>query len=184
MPARSAKGISGRANGDLMHFGLTSYAESGSLWSHQLATGGDDLIRPSSAALDPADYVVEQVKVTSADGTPITMFLAHKKGLKRGGHNPTLLYGYGGFDVSLTPSFGASRFLFLEKGGLLAVPNLRGGGEYGEDVARGRELGKKQNVFDDFAGCARWLAPQAGLVRRGSPINGRSNGGLLVGACY
>jgi prolyl oligopeptidase len=134
------------------------------------------------AGIDFSKYEVRQVTYPSKDGTSITMFLAHKKGLKRTGKNPTLLYGYGGFNVSLTPSFGASRFLFLEKGGLMAIPNLRGGGEYGEEWHQAGMLGRKQNVFDDFIGAAQWLIKNKYTSPRHLVIQGGSNGGLLVGA--
>jgi prolyl oligopeptidase len=128
---KTSEGIEGRSDSDLMHFGLTSFAESGSVWSHQLATGETTLVTPSSAAIDPADYVVEQVKVTSADGTPVTMFLTRRADLKPTGDLPVLLYGYGGFDIPITPAFSVLHASWLASGGLLAVPNLRGGGEYG-----------------------------------------------------
>ena len=109
------------------------------------------------------------------------MFLAHKKGVARDGNNPTLLYGYGGFNVSLTPTFGASRFLFLEQGGVLAIANLRGGGEYGEDWHQAGMLGNKQNVFDDFIAAAEWLIEHKYTSRDRLAIQGGSNGGLLDG---
>src|SRR5437588_5060662 len=110
------------------------------------------------------------------------MFLAHQKGLQRNGQTPTLLTAYGGFNISMTPLFGASRFLFLEQGGLIATPNLRGGGEYGEEWHQAGMLGKKQNVFDDFLAAAQWLQSQKYTDREHLVIQGGSNGGLLVGA--
>jgi prolyl oligopeptidase len=132
--------------------------------------------------IDPARYEVEQVTYRSKDGTPISMFLAHKKGLERNGKNPTLLYAYGGFNVNMTPVFSASRFLFLERGGLIATPNLRGGGEYGEEWHEAGMLDKKQNVFDDFVAAAHWLQSQKYTDHEHLVIQGGSNGGLLVGA--
>src|SRR5207244_2216986 len=110
------------------------------------------------------------------------LFLAHRKGLQRDSNNPTLLYGYGGFNISLTPAFSASRFVFLERGGLLAVANLRGGGEYGEQWHQAGMLHHKQNVFDDFLAGAEWLIAQGYTSPRRLAIQGGSNGGLLVGA--
>jgi prolyl oligopeptidase len=134
------------------------------------------------ADIDFTAYEVEQIQYPSKDGTPITMFLAHKKGLKPDGTTPTLLTAYGGFNISLTPLFGASRFLFLEQGGLIAIPNLRGGGEYGEGWHQAGMLGKKQNVFDDFIAAAEWLLDRKYTSRSRLAIQGGSNGGLLVGA--
>jgi prolyl oligopeptidase len=178
-----SEGIAGRASCDLMHFGLTSYAESGSLWSHQLAAGETTLIRPSSAALDPADYVVEQVKVTSRDGTQITMFLTRRADLRPTGDLPVLLYGYGGFDIPVTPAFSVLHASWLASGGLLAVPNLRGGGEYGRAWHDAGRLALKQNVFDDYCASARWLESSGWSKASRIAISGGSNGGLLVGAC-
>ncbi|HET7015050.1 MAG TPA: prolyl oligopeptidase family serine peptidase, partial [Streptosporangiaceae bacterium] len=180
---KTSEGIEGRAHCDLMHFGLTSFAESGSLWSHHLATGETTLIKPSSAAIDPADYVVEQVKVASGDGTPVTMFLTRRADVQPDGNLPVLLYGYGGFDIPITPSFSVMHATWLASGGVLAVPNLRGGGEYGRAWHDAGRLELKQNVFDDYCACARWLE-SAGWSRASRiAISGGSNGGLLVGAC-
>jgi prolyl oligopeptidase len=110
------------------------------------------------------------------------MFLAHKKGIEKNGKIPTLLYAYGGFNISITPTFSATRFLFLERGGLLAIPNLRGGGEYGEDWHQSGMLGKKQNVFDDFLAAAEWLIKENYTSPARLAIQGGSNGGLLMGA--
>src|SRR5262249_45833646 len=127
-----------------------------SVYRLDLKTDRTALWAQVKADIDFATYEVEQVTYPSADRakTPVTIFLAHKKGLKPDGKTPTLLYGYGGFNASITPSFNAARFLFLERGGLLAVANLRGGGEYGEAWHQAGMLGKKQNVFDDFLGAA------------------------------
>ena len=151
-------GLGAEDDGDELLFGFQSFTEPQTIYRLDLkkpAEAKPELWGQVEADIDFSQYEVEQVTYLSKDKTPITMFLAHKKGLKRDGNNPTLLYGYGGFNVSLTPSFGASRFLFLEKGGLLAVANLRGGGEYGEAWHQAGMLGNKQNVFDDFLGSGR-----------------------------
>jgi prolyl oligopeptidase len=132
--------------------------------------------------IDFSVYQVEQIKYPSKDGTIISMFLASKKGAKKDGATPTLLYGYGGFNQSMTPLFGASRLVFLDQGGLLAIANLRGGGEYGEAWHQAGMLGKKQNVFDDFIGAAEWLIREKITTPRHLAIQGGSNGGLLMGA--
>jgi len=128
---KTSEGIAGREGSNLMHFGLTSFAESGSLWSHDLASGETALVRASTAALDPGRFTVEQVRVTSADGTELTMFVTRRDDVVPSGDVPALLYGYGGFDIAITPSFSLLHAAWLDSGGLLAVPNLRGGGEYG-----------------------------------------------------
>jgi prolyl oligopeptidase len=176
-------GIAGHQDSDLVHFGVASFAESGSLWSHQLGTGETKLLRRSAAAIDAESFIVEQVNVTSGDGTELTMFLARRGDLRPDGDQPVLLYGYGGFDNAITPSFSVLHAGWLAGGGVLAVANLRGGGEYGRAWHDAGRLAVKQNVFDDFCACARWLA-SSGWSRPGRiAIYGRSNGGLLVGAC-
>ncbi|HYK31412.1 MAG TPA: prolyl oligopeptidase family serine peptidase [Streptosporangiaceae bacterium] len=176
-------GIAGREESDLIHFGVTSFAESGSLWSHRLLTGETKQLRRSDAAIDPNEFTIEQVNVTSADGTELTMFLTRRADLRPDGNQPVLLYGYGGFDIAITPSFSVLHAGWLASGGVLAVANLRGGGEYGRAWHDAGRLAVKQNVFDDFCACARWLA-SSGWSRAGRiAIYGRSNGGLLVGAC-
>jgi prolyl oligopeptidase len=132
---------------------------------------------------NPDDYTVEQVFYPSKDGTKVPMFITYKKGIKLDGTNPTLLYGYGGFSISLTPSFSIARIGWLEMGGIYAMPNLRGGGEYGEDWHKQGTKLRKQNVFDDFIGAAEWLIEHKYTSRSKLAIQGGSNGGLLVGAC-
>jgi prolyl oligopeptidase len=133
-------------------------------------------------AIDASAYEVEQEWYHSKDGTRVPMFLVHKKGLKKDGHNPTLLTGYGGFSVSLTPSFDAENFIWLERGGIYAVANLRGGAEFGEEWHRAGMLEKKQNVFDDFAAAAEYLMAEKYTDREHLAAEGASNGGLLMGA--
>ena len=180
---RLGEGISGRHDGDVVHFGLTSFAESGSLWSHDLRTGDTNLMRPSLAAIEPVAFITEQVRVTSADGTALTMFLTRRRDLRPTGDRPVLLYGYGGFDVPVTPSFSLLHAGWLDRGGVLAVANLRGGGEYGRAWHDAGRLAVKQNVFDDFCACARWLESSGWSRADRTAIIGASNGGLLVGAC-
>jgi prolyl oligopeptidase len=180
---RTGEGIEGHEGSNVMHFGLTSFADSGSLWSHDLATGETDQLRASGSALDPDKYTLEQVHVTSADGTDVTMFITRRNDVEPTGDVPVLLYGYGGFDIPITPSFDLMHAAWLSTGGLLAVANLRGGGEYGRAWHDAGRLANKQNVFDDFCASARWLA-SSGWSRAGRiAIQGGSNGGLLVGAC-
>jgi prolyl oligopeptidase len=176
-------GITGRADGDLVLFGLTSFAEPGSLWSHDLATGTTTLLARSAGAIDLDQFRTEQVRVTSADGTVLTMFLTRRADLQPTGDLPVLLYGYGGFDIPITPSFSVLHAGWLASGGVLAVANLRGGGEYGRAWHDAGRLGSKQNVFDDFCACARWLASSGWSRADRIAIMGGSNGGLLVGAC-
>ncbi len=180
---KQGDGVTGQATSDLIHFGLTSFAESGSLWSYQLSTGQIRLIKPSTAAIDPADFVVEQVEVVSADNTTLTMFLARRRDVMPNGDQPVLLYGYGGFDIAVTPTFSILHAGWLERGGVLAVANLRGGGEYGRAWHDAGRLAVKQNVFDDLCACARWLESSGWSKASRIAIYGRSNGGLLVGAC-
>ena len=142
--------------------------------------------RPLSAPaidFDAQPYETRQVFVTSQDGARVPMFLIHRKDLVTDGRNPTLLFGYGGFNISLTPSFAVSRLIWLELGGVLAIANLRGGGEYGEEWHQAGSLHDKQNVFDDFVACAEYLIAEDITSPPKLAIQGGSNGGLLVGAC-
>ncbi len=175
-------GLGGEWDGQEILFGFQSFTMAQSVYHLDLKTRKQELWDRVKSEIDPAAYQVEQVKYPSKDGTEITMFLAHKKGVTPNGRNPTLLYGYGGFNISLTPTFSPTRFLFLEKGGVLAIPNLRGGGEYGEDWHRAGMLEQKQNTFDDFLAAAQWLIDHKYTDRQHLAIQGGSNGGLLVSA--
>jgi prolyl oligopeptidase len=141
------------------------------------------VFRQPQVAFDPANYETRQVFYRSRDGTKVPMFISFKKGLELNGRNPTLLYGYGGFNISLTPAFSVANLVWMEMGGIHAVPNLRGGGEYGEDWHQAGTKQRKQNVFDDFIAAAEWLIANKYTSRKQLAISGGSNGGLLVGAC-
>jgi prolyl oligopeptidase len=175
--------LTGGARSDLMHFSTTSFTDPGAIWSHQLSTGVTEIIENAAAAIDPGRYLTEQVFAESADGTLVPIFLTRHKDLKQDGQAPGLLYGYGGFDISITPYFSPDMAVWLERGGVLAVANLRGGGEYGRAWHEGGWRGNKQNVFDDFCACARWLTSSGWSSRDRLAIMGHSGGGLLVGAC-
>jgi prolyl oligopeptidase len=174
--------ISGRPSSPLVHFQIMSFVQSGAIWSHDLEKGTTEVVAPSAARLDPSRFVTEQVFVTSDDGTRVPMFVTRANDLEPSGEVPALLYGYGGFNVPMTPSFSVTHASWLDRGGLLAVANLRGGGEFGRSWHDAGRLARKQNVFDDFAACARWL-DSSGWSRPGRvAVMGGSNGGLLVGA--
>jgi prolyl oligopeptidase len=180
----SVAGLEGRPSRPLLHFDVMSFSESGALWAHDVTTGATTLVRPSTASIDTGELVTEQVFVPSLDGTRVPVFLTRRRDVMPSGEVPVLLYGYGGFDIPLTPSFSVTFAAWVERGGLLAVANLRGGGEYGKAWHEAGRLAHKQNVFDDFCSCARWLAsPGSGWSRSDRiAISGGSNGGLLVGA--
>ncbi|MBI3821080.1 MAG: S9 family peptidase [Planctomycetes bacterium] len=175
-------GITGEPDGTEVFYGFQSFAVAPTIYRLDLKTQKQEQWGRVETDIKADDYVVEQVKYQSKDGTEVPMFLTYKKGVKKDGTNPTLLYGYGGFNISLTPTFATTRFLFLEKGGVLAIANLRGGGEYGEDWHRAGMLDKKQNTFDDFIAAAEWLIANKVTNKDKLAIQGGSNGGLLMGA--
>lgn len=179
----SVGGFSGRKDDKEPFFGFTSFTEPGAIYRLDLATGESKLWRKPKVEFDSDSYETEQVFTTSKDGTKVPMFVVHKKGIKLDGNNPTLLYGYGGFETSQTPGFSISRAVWLERGGVLAVANLRGGGEYGREWHLAGTKLRKQNTFDDFIGCAEWLQKNGYTSPKKLAIQGGSNGGLLVGAC-
>jgi len=161
---------------------FTSFNTPASIYRYDFQSGESELIRQPDVAFDPNDYTVNQVFYDSKDGTRVPMFLAHRKDIKLDGNNPTLLYGYGGFSIPLTPSFAVSRLAWMEMGGVAAVANLRGGGEYGEEWHLAGKLDQKQNVFDDFIAASEWLIENKYTRPEKLAIQGGSNGGLLVGA--
>lgn len=162
---------------------FTSFTVPGTVYQYNMGTGQSTLYAQPKVKFRQDDYTSEQVFFTSKDGTRIPMFLTYKKGMKRNGKNPVYLYGYGGFNVSLGPSFSAIRIPFLEQGGIYAQVTLRGGGEYGEEWHQAGTKMNKQNVFDDFIGAAEWLISEKYTCSDKIAIVGGSNGGLLVGAC-
>ncbi|MFT7540479.1 MAG: prolyl oligopeptidase [Gammaproteobacteria bacterium] len=179
----SAGGFGGELDQATTHFQFTSFTTPGEIWSYEVATGKRELFRRPTVDFDPEQFETRQVFYSSKDGTSIPMFIVHRRGLELDGSNPTLLYGYGGFNISLTPSFSVRNIVWMEQGGIYAVPSLRGGGEFGEDWhAAGTKL-NKQNVFDDFIAAAEWLIAEKYTSSDQLAISGGSNGGLLVGAC-
>jgi prolyl oligopeptidase len=176
-------GIEGRAESKLVHFEVSSFTDPGTLWSHDLATGQTRVLRPAVSPITSDDHVSEQIMVTASDGERVPLFLTHRRDVTPTGDVPVLLYGYGGFNIAITPNFDKAKMLFVERGGLLAVAALRGGGEYGRAWHDAGRLAHKQKVFDDFCDCARWLASSGWSRPEKIAINGASNGGLLVGAC-
>lgn len=174
--------LSGAPGDDELFFGFTSFNQPQTYYRADLRSGKTEPFLPIALRFDPADYVTEQVFARSKDGTYIPHFISYRKGVTRNGRNPTLLYGYGGFDISLTPSFSVPALAWMEQGGVYVVANLRGGGEYGTAWHEAGTLARKQNVFDDFAAVAHHLIEQRWTSPQHLAISGRSNGGLLVGA--
>jgi prolyl oligopeptidase len=178
----TAAGFGGKRTDGETFYSFSSFNTPTSTYRYDPATGQTRLLKSPKVKFDPAQFEVKQVFYPSKDGTKIPMFVCHKKGLALDGNTPCLLYGYGGFDISLTPAFSVSRLQWMEMGGVLAVANLRGGGEYGEEWHRAGTKGKKQNVFDDFIAAAEYLIKEKYTSTPKLAIQGGSNGGLLVGA--
>ena len=176
-------GIHASRDDSELFFAFQSFIYPMTVYRYKFETRSTDPINSPELDFDPSAYETKQVFATSKDGTKVPMYLTHKKGLKYDGQNPTLLYGYGGFNISLVPDFKVNRMVWLELGGVYASANMRGGGEYGEEWHQGGMLDKKQNVFDDFIACAEWLIEQKITATPKLAISGGSNGGLLVGAC-
>jgi prolyl oligopeptidase len=178
----SITGLASEWDGTELFYGFQSFVVPPTIYRFDLETNRSERFEQVKTDIDFDAYQVDEIQFDSKDGTAIHMFLAYKKGLERNGKNPTLLHGYGGFNISQLPTFSASSFAFLEYGGLLAFANLRGGGEFGEDWHQAGMLARKQNVFDDFIGAAEALIARKYTDRDHLAIMGRSNGGLLVGA--
>ena len=183
LPSVGSVGFSGRKNEPECFFTFTSFTQPGTIYRYDVEKNESRLYYAPKVAFNLNAFTTEQVFFTSKDGTRIPMFLTYKKGLKRNGKNPVYLYGYGGFNISLGPGFSATRIPFLERGGIYAQVNLRGGGEYGEEWHQAGTKMQKQNVFDDFIGAAEWLIREGYTNKDKLAIVGGSNGGLLVGAC-
>ncbi len=179
----TAGGFGGEKDHEETFYSFSSFATPPSIYHYDMKTGESSLIRQAEVDFDPENYEVKQVFYESKDGTRVPMFIAHKKGLELNGKNPTLLYGYGGFNISLTPGFSVTRLQWMEMGGVFAMPNLRGGGEYGQNWHEAGKKINKQNVFDDFIAAAEWLIDNKYTSPENLGIQGGSNGGLLVGAC-
>lgn len=179
----SASGFGGKQDDTETFYSFSSFATPPSTYRYDIKTGESTLLRQAEVKFDPKQFETEQIFYTSKDGTRVPMFLCYKKGIERNGKNPTLLYGYGGFNIPLTPSFSVSRLAWMEMGGVFAMANLRGGGEYGEPWHKAGTKLQKQNVFDDFISAAEWLIDNKYTSTEKLAIEGGSNGGLLVGAC-
>jgi prolyl oligopeptidase len=178
----TARGFDGKSDEKTLFYSFTSFTTPSTIYQYDVESGQSALFRQPELKFNPDDYEIRQVFYTSKDQTRVPMFIVHRKGIVLNGKNPTFLYAYGGFNISMTPSFSASRMLFLENGGVYALPNLRGGGEYGEEWHKAGMLEKKQNVFDDFIAATEYLIKEKYTSSEKLAINGGSNGGLLVGA--
>jgi prolyl oligopeptidase len=179
----TASGFGGKRTDTETFYSFSSFAVPPSVYRFDLITRKSRMLRRAQVKFDPDSYVTKQVFYNSKDGTRVPMFITHKKDLKLDGGNPTLLYGYGGFNIPLTPGFSVSRLAWMEMGGVFAAANLRGGGEYGEQWHQAGTKLNKQNVFDDFVSAAEWLIEHRYTDASKLAIQGGSNGGLLVGAC-
>jgi len=179
----TASGFGGKRDHKETFYSFTSYTTPRTIYRYDMVTGKSTVFRQPKVDFDPNDYETKQVFYRSKDGTRIPMFITSKKGMKRDGNNPTYLYGYGGFNIAITPSFSVSNLVWMEMGGIVAVPNIRGGGEYGQAWHEAGTKLNKQNVFDDFIAAAQWLIDNKYTSTPRLAIAGRSNGGLLIGAC-
>ncbi|TDS15732.1 prolyl oligopeptidase [Sphingobacterium paludis] len=178
----TAAGFGAKQKDKSLYYSFTNYVNPGTIYKYDIASGKSDVYKTSAIKFDPSGYESKQVFYTSKDGTRVPMIITYKKGIKLDGTNPTMLYGYGGFNASLTPAFSTSNVMLLEQGGVYAVANLRGGGEYGENWHLAGTKMKKQNVFDDFIAAAEYLISEKYTSSDRLAISGGSNGGLLVGA--
>jgi len=179
----SVSGLTGRRSHKEMFYSFGSFLYPTAVYRYDFAAGRSDVFKKPTLAFDPSGYETVQVFYPSKDGTKVPMFLTYKKGLPKNGQNPTLLYGYGGFNIPTMPGFSPAAAGWLEMGGVYAVANLRGGGEYGQEWYDAGRLQNKQNVFDDFIGAAEYLIREKYTSTPKLAIHGGSNGGLLVGAC-
>jgi prolyl oligopeptidase len=179
----TSSGFSGRSGDPETFFDFNGFTMPSTIFRYDVSTGECTSVFESPLKFDPNQFETSQVFYSSKDGTRISMFITHQRGLALDGSHPTELYGYGGFGIPITPSFSPAVIAWVERGGIFAVPNLRGGGEYGEQWHLAGTKERKQNVFDDFIAAAEWLIAKKYTSRSRLAISGRSNGGLLVGAC-
>jgi len=179
----SVYGFDGRREDQETFYFFTGFTTPGTIYRYDMQTGQSRILWAPKVDFDSAAYVTEQVFCTSKDGVQIPMFICHKQGLKRDGDTPTYLYGYGGFNIALTPAFSVSNLVWMEMGGIYVQANLRGGGEYGRSWHEAGMKLNKQNVFDDFIAAAEWLIENKYTSTPKLAIGGGSNGGLLIGAC-
>jgi prolyl oligopeptidase len=179
----TASGFGGKETEMETYYTYTSYVYPATIFKYDLKTGASSLYKASGVKFDPAGYESKQVFYTSKDGEKIPMIITYKKGIQLNGKNPVMLYGYGGFNISMTPAFSVSNMVFIENGGIYAVANLRGGGEYGDKWHDAGIKTKKQNVFNDFIAAGEYLIKEKYTSEDYLAISGGSNGGLLVGAC-
>ena len=179
----SVGGFGGKRADTETFYTFTSFTTPPTIYRYDMVTGASQLFRQPQVDFNPDDYQTQQVFYPSKDGTKIPMFIVCRRDIELNGNNPTYLYGYGGFNISLIPSFSVSNLVWLEMGGVMAIPNLRGGGEYGEAWHQAGMKEQKQNVFDDFIAAAEWLIENQYTCSSKLAIAGGSNGGLLVGAC-
>jgi len=178
----TASGFGGEKEDKELYYSFTSFTYPGTIFKYDIANGKSEMYWKPAIDFNPEDYTTEQVFYESKDGTKIPMFITYKKGLEKNGKNPTYLYAYGGFNISLMPYFSVARLVWLENGGIYAQPNLRGGGEYGEKWHKAGTKMQKQNVFDDFIAAAEYLKTNKYTSTDYLAISGGSNGGLLIGA--
>jgi prolyl oligopeptidase len=179
----TATGFGGKRTDKETFYTFTSFTFPATVYRYDMVTGKSSVFRKPEVAFNPEDFETKQVFYTSKDGTRAPLFITYKKGIQLNGQNPTLLYGYGGFNVNMTPQFAVSRLVWMEMGGVYAQAVLRGGGEYGEEWHQAGTKLHKQNVFDDFIASAEWLIKNKYTSPAKLAIQGGSNGGLLVGAC-
>ena len=179
----SVGGFGGEREDTVLYYTLTNYTSPATIYRYDIASGVSTLYKAPEVRFDPSLYTTEQVFYSSKDGTRVPMFITHRKDMKLDSRNPCLLYGYGGFQINMTPGFSPSALMFVEQGGIYCVANLRGGSEYGEAWHRAGMLENKQHVFDDFIAAAEYLIAEKYTSKERLAINGGSNGGLLVGAC-
>ena len=178
----SAGGFGAKKDETELYYSFTNYTTPGSIYKYNMETGKSELYRKPKIDFNSENYESNQVFFTSKDGTKVPMIITHKKGIKLDGKNPTILYGYGGFNISITPTFSIPNAVWMEQGGIYAVPNIRGGGEYGKEWHKAGTKMQKQNVFDDFIAAAEYLIENKYTSQDYLALRGGSNGGLLVGA--